>query len=506
MVVQHNVRVYKSEENLPREGQLAYKIAKVAADPVAVTPEVTEMIINRVIDNASVAIASLNRGPIVAARAQALSHAPSSGGAGASVFGITEKVSPEWAAWANGVAVRELDYHDTFLAAEYSHPGDNIPPILAVAQHTGASGADLVRAIATGYEIQVDLVKAICLHAHKIDHVAHLGPSAAAGIGTLLNLEVETIFQAVGQGLHTTTATRQSRKGEISTWKAHAPAFAGKMAVEAADRAMRGQTSPVPIYEGEDGVIAWMLDGPDAAYNVPLPADGEAKRAILDTYTKEHSAEYQAQAWIDLARKLHGEHPEATDPANVASVLIKTSHHTHYVIGSGAKDPQKYDPTASRETLDHSIPYIFTVALQDGSWHHVDSYSPERAGRPDTVALWHKVTTEEDAEWTRRYHSLDIAEKAFGGTVVITLTDGTVITDSIAVADAHPLGARPFARAQYINKFRTLATGLVEEAEIDRFIAAAENLTYLAAGELDQLNITAAPGVIDLAAAPKGLF
>ena len=506
MTIDHNVRVYKSEENLAREDQLAHKIATLAADPVAVTAEVTDMIINRVIDNASVAIASLNRGPIVAARAQALTHAPSTGGAGASVFGITEKVSPEWAAWANGVAVRELDYHDTFLAAEYSHPGDNIPPILAVAQHTGASGADLVRGIATGYEIQVDLVKAICLHKHKIDHVAHLGPSAAAGIGTLLNLEVETIFQAVGQGLHTTTATRQSRKGEISTWKAHAPAFAGKMAVEAADRAMRGQTSPVPIYEGEDGVIAWMLDGADAQYTVPLPAAGEAKRAIMDTYTKEHSAEYQAQAWIDLARKLHGEHPEATDPANVASVLIKTSHHTHYVIGSGANDPQKYDPTASRETLDHSIPYIFTVALQDGAWHHVDSYSPERAGRPDTVELWHKVTTEEDAEWTRRYHSLDIAEKAFGGTVVITLTDGTVIEDSIAVADAHPLGARPFAREQYINKFRTLATGLVTEEEIDRFIAAAENLPNLAAGELDQLNITAAPGVVDLAAAPKGLF
>lgn len=506
MTVDHNVRVYKSEENLAREDQLAHKIATVAADPVAVTAEVTDMIINRVIDNASVAIASLNRGPIVAARAQALTHAPSTGGAGASVFGITEKVSPEWAAWANGVAVRELDYHDTFLAAEYSHPGDNIPPILAVAQHTGASGADLIRGLATGYEIQVDLVKAICLHKHKIDHVAHLGPSAAAGIGTLLNLEVETIFQAVGQGLHTTTATRQSRKGEISTWKAHAPAFAGKMAVEAADRAMRGQTSPVPIYEGEDGVIAWMLDGADAQYTVPLPAAGEAKRAIMDTYTKEHSAEYQAQAWIDLARKLHGEHPEATDPANVASVLIKTSHHTHYVIGSGANDPQKYDPTASRETLDHSIPYIFTVALQDGAWHHVDSYSPERAGRPDTVELWRKVTTEEDAEWTRRYHSLDIAEKAFGGTVVITLNDGTVIEDSIAVADAHPLGARPFAREQYINKFRTLATGLVEEAEIDRFIAAAENLPNLAAGELDQLNILAAPGVVDLAAAPKGLF
>ncbi|MGP9537538.1 MmgE/PrpD family protein [Brachybacterium sp. AOP43-C2-M15] len=502
----HDVRVHRSDENLTRDDQLAWKMAEVAVDPIEIEDDVREMIINRIIDNASVAIASLHRAPIVAARSQALGHQAPAGGSGASVIGVDQRSSPEWAAWANGVAVRELDYHDTFLAAEYSHPGDNIPPILAVAEHTGRSGRDLLRGIATGYELQVDLVRAICLHKHKIDHVAHLGPSAAAGIGTLLDLDAETVFQAIGQALHTTTATRQARKGEISTWKAHAPAFAGKMAVESVDRAMRGQTSPVPIYEGEDGVIAWMLDGPDARYKVPLPTAGEPKRAILETYTKEHSAEYQAQAWIDLARRLHHEHPEAADPENVDSILIRTSHHTHYVIGSGANDPQKYDPSASRETLDHSIPYIFTVALQDGAWHHVDSYAPERAGRPDTVALWHRVTTAEDPEWTRRYHSLDLAEKAFGGAVVITLRDGTVIEDSIAVADAHPLGARPFAREQYVDKFRTLADGLVERAEIDRFLEAAANLADLPAGELGRLNVLAAPGTIDVSAGPTGLF
>lgn len=508
MTVIHHLRVHRSDENLAREGQLAWHIAEVAADPVEVEPEVVDMIVNRVIDNAAVAAASLTRAPVSAARQQALDHAVSVGGSGSTVFGcaLDRKTSPEWAAWANGVAVRELDYHDTFLAADYSHPGDNIPPILAVAQHVGADGAALVRGLATGYEIQIDLVRAICLHKHKIDHVAHLGPSAAAGIGTLLGLDVDTIYQAVGQALHTTTATRQSRKGEISTWKAHAPAFAGKMAVEAVDRAMRGETSPSPIYEGEDGVVAWMLDGPDASYDVPLPAAGEPKRGILDSYTKEHSAEYQAQAWIDLARKLGEERPKLRDPANIESIVLHTSHHTHYVIGSGANDPQKYDPTASRETLDHSIPYIFAVALQDGGWHHVDSYTPERAGRADTVELWHKVTTAEDEEWTRRYHSDDPNEKAFGGRVEIRLTDGSVVADEIAVADAHPLGARPFAREDYIRKFRMLAEPVLTADEIERFLDLAQRLPELTPEEVQQLTIVADFGVLAAAPAPKGLF
>ena len=500
-MIDHEVRTHKSSARLARQDQLAWKLAAVATDPVEVTAEATEMVINRVIDDAAVAAASLARDPVRAAREQALRHPAVPGSA---LWGAAPqtRVSPEWAAWANGVAVRELDFHDTFLAADYSHPGDNIPPVLAVAQHTGRPGADLVRGIAAAYEVQVNLVKGICLHEHKIDHIAHLGPSAAAGIGALLGLDTETVYQAIGQALHCTTQTRQSRKGEISSWKAYAPAFAGKVAVEAADRAMRGQGSPNPIYEGEDGVIAWLLDGPDAAYTVPLPAPGAPKQAILETYTKEHSAEYQAQALIDLARHLR---PRVRDTAEVERVVIHTSHHTHHVIGSGSGDPQKYDPAASRETLDHSLPYIFAVALQDGGWHHVRSYEPTRAARPDTVELWRKISTAEDPAWTRRYHDPDPAKRSFGGRVEITLADGTVISEEIAVADAHPAGARPFGREQYITKFRTLADGVIDPGVQDRFLDAVIRLPELDAAEVADL---ALPGMAQATEPPEtwGIF
>lgn len=496
----HVIRVRRSADMLQREEQFAWAIAEVAADQAPVTREVNEMVVNRVIDNAAVAAASLARPPVAAARAQALAHPFTAGGA--TLFGVfaEQRVSPEWAAWANGVAVRELDFHDTFLAADYSHPGDNIPPVLAVAQHCGRTGGDVVRAIATAYEIQVALVRGICLHEHKIDHIAHLGPSVAAGIGNLLELPAETIFQAVGQSLHVTTATRQSRKGEISSWKAFAPAFAGKMAIEAVDRAMRGEGSPAPIYEGEDGVIAWLLDGPDAEYHVALPVAGMPRQAILDTYTKEHSAEYQSQALIDLARRMRN---ELGDLQRVREIVIYTSHHTHYVIGSGSRDPQKTDPHATRETLDHSITYIFAVALQDGAWHHEHSYARERATRPDTVALWHKISTVEDEEWTSRYH--DPTRRAFGGRVVITLDDGTTVEDEIAVADAHPLGARPFGREQYIAKFHDLAAGVIDPAEQDRFLDVVLRLGTLAPDELDGLSFAVSQHRLG-DNPPKGIF
>ena len=479
------VKVHPSSSNLKKEDQLAWKIAEIASDKSRPGADAIDMIINRIIDNASVAIASFNRKPVVSARDMALAHTRKKG---ATIFGLNSKYKfdCEWAAWANGTAVRELDYHDTFLAADYSHPGDNIPPILAVAQQTGANGEDLIRGILTGYEVQVNLVKGICLHEHKIDHIAHLGPSVAAGLGTLLKLKTEIIYQSVQQALHTTVSTRQSRKGEISSWKAFAPSHASKLAIEAVDRCMRGEGAPSPIYEGEDSVIAYVLSGKNVEYNVPLPDRNEEKKAILETYTKEHSAEYQSQALIDLARSLN---KKIKDTSQISKIDIHTSHHTHYVIGTGANDPQKMDPSASRETLDHSIMYIFAVALEDGMWHHIKSYTPERAKRKSTVELWNKIETFEDEEWTKKYHEPNPINKCFGGKVIIYMKDGSKIIEERGVADAHPSGNRPFRRSNYIQKFNMLTDGIISQKESKRFLMLVQNLKKLKTQDINHLNL-----------------
>ncbi len=480
---EHPVRVQTAGAKLPREAQLAWKLAEFASGAPPIDADAAEMVACRIVDNAAVALAALARTPVAAARAQALAHPRNNG---ATIIGLPHDttVAAEWAAWANATAVRELDFHDTFLAADYAHPGDNISPLLAVAQQCGSDGNALLRAILVAYEVQVALVKGMSLHEYKKDHVAHLAPATVTGLGALLALPTEVIYHAVNQAVHLAFSTRQSRKGEISSWKAFVPGFSGKLAIEAVDRAMRGEHAPSPIYEGTDSVIAWMLAGADVEYVIALPEPGEAPCAILETYTKAHSAEYQAQALIDLAFEVR----QSVDLDRVAEIVLETSHHTHYVIGSGAGDPEKYDPDASRETLDHSAPYILAVALEDGRWHHVDSYTHERAHRPSTLALWRKIKTLEDPDWTRRYLEPDPAKRAFGGYLRILFDDGRGVEAEKAVADAHPNGARPWAWPDYVGKFDALSEGTIDGAERQRFLALAQSLSSLTPTDLRVLN------------------
>ena len=159
------------------------------------------------------------------------------------------------------------------------------------------------------------------------------------------------------------------------------------------------------------------------------------------------------------------------------------------MIGTGANDPQKMDPNASRETLDHSIMYIFAVALEDGTWHHIKSYTKTRAKRKSTIRIWRSIKTHEDKKWTNRYHDPNPKKKAFGAKVDITRKKNKKITEEQGVADAHPYGSRPFKRKNYINKFLTLTGNILSKKESERFLKIVQDLKKLKSGHLDKLNI-----------------
>ena len=466
MTVTHHLRVHRSDEQLAREGQLAWRIAEVAADPVEVEPDVVDMIINRFIDNAAVAAASLTRAPVSAARQQALDHAVSIGGSGATVFGcaLERRIEPG----VGGVGERRrrararLPRHvprRRLLAPRRQHPAD---PRGRPARRLRRRARSCAASPPATRSRSTSCRRSACTSTRSTTSPtsARRPPPASAPCS---GLDAETIYQAVGQALHTTTATRQSARARSRRGRRTPRPSPARWPSRRSTARCAARPSPSPIYEGEDGVIAWMLDGPDAAYEVPLPAEGEPKRGD-PRLVHEGALGRVPGAGVDRPRPQAARRaPRRSRTRRTSSRSCCTPATTRTTSSARARTTRRSTTRRrSRETLDHSIPYIFAVALQDGGWHHVDSYAPERAGREDTVALWHKITTAEDAEWTRRYHSDDPNEKAFGGRVVIRFTDGTELVDEIAVADAHPLGARPFGREDYIRKFRLLAEPVLE--------------------------------------------
>ena len=147
------------------------------------------------------------------------------------------------------------------------------------------------------------------------------------------------------------------------------------------------------------------------------------------------------------------------------------------------------DPNASRETLDHSIMYIFAVALEDASWHHVKSYSKSRANKRSTIKIWRSIKTHEDKKWTKKYHDPNPKNKSFGAKVIITMKNGKKVVEELERADAHPYGSRPFKRENYINKFLILTKDKLSKKETSRFLKVVQNLKKLKNGELIKLNL-----------------
>lgn len=495
----HAVRSYPEKALLKKEDQLAWKIAALAAKTKDsdLPADVVDMIKNRIIDNAAIALAALNEHAVVVARDKAVA---SRGTGKATIYGMAknETFGAREAAFVNAVAVRFRDQDDTYLAAEYSHPDDNISPILAVAQQLDIAGKDVIRGIAVAYEVHVALVgtgggTGICLHKHKVDHMTHIAAASAAGIGAMLKLPVEQIYHAVNFAVHNAISSRQSRKGDIGAQKEFVPGFSAEISVDAVNSAMHGLKGPNPVYEGEDSIIRRFLDGknnPDAEYKVALAEPGKDKlRNIMMTYPKEHAFEYQGQAIIDLALEMVEKLPKKNgkvDWSQIKGIQLVTSHHTDHVIGTGANDPQKIDPNSPRGTLDHSIMFAIARSIQLGRWDE-SVYEIKAKEKEELRQAMAKVRTKQDAEWERRYHSTDPKEQSFGGTMIITLANGKTIKDSKACANAHPFGKTPWKRPDYIRKLESLTHGILSDMERKRFLKAVDVMEKATGAQLSSL-------------------
>ena len=436
--------------------RMSSMLARYAHDaaPDGPPPETEHEVRRRILDSVGVAISGLDEDAPAAARRYAAGLAGP-----VTVWGTDLRSGVEAAGFANGVAVRCLDFNDTYLSREPLHPSDTIPALLALAEARRLGAPALLRAIAVAYEIGVTLCDAASLRSHGWDHVNVIGIATACGAGRLLGLPVEAIEHAIALAVVPHAAMRETRAGELSMWKGAAAANAARVAVTATLLAETGMTGPSRPFEGEMGFVRHLLGGEgfDEVALASLEALG-APRRILDTYVKKWPVEYHAQSAVDAALALRDD--LGGDPSRIASVRIDTFRTGYEII---AKDPEKWDPH-TRETADHSIQYIVCAALQDGDVTR-RSFDLERIRRPDTLELLQKRTTVEQDEALTAGYPAGIPNR-----VTVTTTDHLALVREVAYPRGHarnPMADDEVAAKYHANvaeRWSTERAAAVEDA------------------------------------------
>jgi 2-methylcitrate dehydratase len=394
----------------------------------------------RIIDSLATALGAYQAQPCRIARAKALS-APVPPPA-ASVWGTGRGTSPELATFANGTMVRYLDYNDTYLSREPGHPSDNLPAAAAVAQATGKSGKDLILATVIGYEIQCRLCDAASLRAGGWDHVTYGALSSALVAGKLWDLSEDQLEHALGLAGVCNIATRQTRTGQISDWKACAFANAARNGVFAADLARRGLTGPHEILEGPKGLMHQLNIA--GVRDIVLGEDGEFM--ITKTYIKFWPAEYHSQSAIDAVLQLR----PLVLGKKIERIGIKSFEAAVSIIGS---EPEKKRPT-SRETADHSMFYCCAAALLDGDVT-LDTFSEKRLNDPRLLDLIDRTTIVEDPACNAGY------PRGIPNDLTITCADGTTVSKRVDFPRGHAMN--PMTDEEVVDKFRRLAQGLLND-------------------------------------------
>lgn len=402
----------------------------------------------RVIDSFACVLGGYDSPPAVAARA----IAPQAGqGSRAGIIGMDYLTTPDFAAFANGIMVRYLDYNDTYLSKEPAHPSDNIPAALAASEVAGRSGEDLITAIVAAYEIQCRLCDAASLREKGWDHVTYGAFSATIAASMLLGLSRDETVHAIGIAGTASPALRQTRAGELSMWKGCAFANTARNALFATLLARAGITGPAPVFEGEFGFFK-LVSGPFELGR--LASKKEDRYKIMDTYIKYYPAEYHSQSAIGASIELSQEIENISD---IESVTVKTFRAGYEIIGSGK---ERWRPK-TRETADHSLPFCVAAALMDGNVSL--STFTERLYDERLLKLVDKVKVEVDSELDRLY------PEAIPNRIEVKLKSGEYLSKEIIFPKGHP--KNPLTDMEVEEKFRNLGQWHFIGRETDSVLA-----------------------------------
>src|SRR3954453_17900219 len=337
----------------------------------------------RIIDTIGCAIAAFDEEPTRIARAVAMRTEVSGG---AAVLGTSHRTLPELAAFANSVASRYLEGNDTYPGGG-GHPNDNLLPVLAVAQASGASAQTAIAAIVLAYEVHRYLFLAFPMRKHSLDYVLYNAVASAAGAAKVLGLSLQQTAHAISLAAVPNLGTDISRRGHLTLWKGCAAANAARNGVFAAIMAQAGMAAPPTPFE--DGLTA--VIGAEDVCSFPVdPMGFSLPKADYKFFLSEFHAQGPAFLALELRPQIRLD--------DIETIEVFTYHFAWFEIGSGA---EKWRPT-TRETADHSMPYVVAAVLIDGAYTDA-IFEPARSRPPRALELMKKITIPEASEFNKRY-------------------------------------------------------------------------------------------------------
>ncbi len=388
------------------------------------------------IDSIGCALAAFDEKPVRICRDVALANG---GRGGATIIGTTRQAAPDLAAFANGAAFRYLDLNDAYVGRITGHPSDDIAACLAVAEAEHSSAAELVTAIVLAYEVNCRLIDAFDANigARGWDVPMLSLPAVALAAGKLMKLAPDKLAQAVSLALNDHITMGQTRAQELSDWKGIADAEASRNAIFATNLARAGLTGPGPVFEGRWGFFN-LVTGP-----ADIDTGKFGRRGVpflihqcgLKSYPAHITAQTTVPAAVALAKAIG-------NLDRIAALEIGTTRRGKQIAGS---DADKWAPD-TKETADHSLPYIAARAMLDGDLDN-DSYAPDKLHDPRVLALMRKITVKEDPAFATLTVNVPPTR------LTATLDDGQRVEQLVDTMPGFP--GQPATRADVERKFRS---------------------------------------------------
>jgi 2-methylcitrate dehydratase len=386
-----------------------------------------------------------------------------------------QKTSPDLAAFANGVMIRYLDFNDTYAGSPTCHPSDLLAPVLAVVDAKNGDGKDVIVGMVLGYEVLCGLIDAGANERGGIWDQSTYGVIAAAvAAAKLFGHTREQMTNAISLAVTSHISLEQIRRGQISHWKGCAVANASRNAVFCAMLAGKGMTGPEEVFEGKAGFFI----STGIRFEIRPFADSADAYRIMKARVKAFPSGYFSQSAIEAILNLRS---QIADLDAIKEIRLQTFPAGYEVMGSGEAN---WRPE-TRESADHSLPFVMAVALMEGSVE-LRHYDQMYYKRPDVRALMQKIKVRIGEEPVAAWPEVPLS------IVEVELRSGKVLSTKVAYHLGH--FKRLMTDEEQERKFRPLAEPLLPKKQIDDLLACLRRLDQIErVGEL--IALTVAPNL-----------